>query len=40
VHGVRRDYYSDPVEDALILWLDRGTTSGPGSNGVDGAARL
>ncbi|HEU4689804.1 MAG TPA: ribosomal protein S18-alanine N-acetyltransferase [Vicinamibacterales bacterium] len=29
VHGVRRDYYSDPVEDALILWLDRGTPSGP-----------
>jgi ribosomal-protein-alanine N-acetyltransferase len=21
--GVRRDYYSDPVEDALILWRDR-----------------
>ena len=29
VHGVRRDYYADPVEDALILWLDRGTPSGP-----------
>jgi ribosomal-protein-alanine N-acetyltransferase len=22
VRGVRRDYYSDPVEDALILWRD------------------
>jgi ribosomal-protein-alanine N-acetyltransferase len=22
VAGVRRNYYSDPVEDALILWLD------------------
>jgi len=23
VAGVRRNYYSSPVEDALILWLDR-----------------
>lgn len=23
--GVRRDYYADPVEDALILWRDSGT---------------
>jgi hypothetical protein len=22
VAGVRRDYYSEPVEDALILWRD------------------
>ncbi len=22
VAGVRRDYYSQPVEDALVLWLD------------------
>jgi len=22
VAGVRRDYYTDPVEDALVLWLD------------------
>ena len=22
VRGVRRDYYAEPVEDALILWLE------------------
>ncbi len=22
VRGVRRDYYADPVEDALILWRE------------------
>ena len=29
--GVRHDYYSDPVEDALILWRDRllGVPAGP-----------
>jgi len=29
VTGVRRNYYSDPVEDALILWRARDVTSGP-----------
>jgi ribosomal-protein-alanine N-acetyltransferase len=29
VHGVRRDYYADPVEDALILWLDRAAPPPP-----------
>lgn len=29
VHGVRRDYYAEPVEDALVLWLDRADTPAP-----------
>jgi len=29
VHGVRRDYYAEPVEDALILWLDRAEAPTP-----------
>jgi ribosomal-protein-alanine N-acetyltransferase len=27
VRGVRRDYYTDPVEDALVLWREPGNTA-------------
>jgi ribosomal-protein-alanine N-acetyltransferase len=27
VRGVRRDYYTDPVEDALVLWREPGHTA-------------
>ena len=35
VQGVRRDYYADPVEDALILW--REPLSGPALSGDEPA---
>ena len=31
--GVRQDYYTDPVEDALILWRDPVGSPTPGQNG-------
>ena len=31
VAGVRRDYYTDPTEDALVLWREDGEASGRGS---------
>ena len=31
--GVRHDYYTDPVEDALILWRDPAESSSAGQNG-------
>jgi ribosomal-protein-alanine N-acetyltransferase len=34
VAGTRRHYYSNPVEDALILWRDDVTTSRPGPPGA------
>jgi ribosomal-protein-alanine N-acetyltransferase len=30
VAGVRRDYYSHPTEDALVLWREPGTDGNPG----------
>jgi [ribosomal protein S18]-alanine N-acetyltransferase len=31
--GIRQDYYTDPVEDALILWRDPVGSPTPGQNG-------
>jgi ribosomal-protein-alanine N-acetyltransferase len=31
--GVRRDYYAEPVEDALILWRDPPESPQPGQSG-------
>ena len=31
--GVRQDYYTDPVEDALVLWRDPVGSPTPGQNG-------
>ena len=31
--GVRQDYYTDPVEDALILWRDPVGSPTAGQNG-------
>ncbi len=36
VEGTRRNYYSSPVEDALVLWLD--PLPGPSRSGDSGAA--
>lgn len=33
IGGTRRSYYTSPVEDALILWLDRLPPSPPGESG-------
>lgn len=33
VHGVRHDYYSDPAEDALVLWCESPAGRTPGQNG-------
>ena len=32
VRGVRRDYYTDPVEDGLILWREPAQTASPSTD--------
>jgi ribosomal-protein-alanine N-acetyltransferase len=37
VAGVRRDYYTDPVEDALVLWREEMASAGAGPRPVTSA---
>lgn len=40
VRGIRRDYYTDPVEDALILWRDPLAGPVPPANPLEGSGGL
>jgi ribosomal-protein-alanine N-acetyltransferase len=39
VAGVRKRYYTQPEEDALILWRHAGATGGAGADGGEGRSR-
>ena len=38
--GIRRDYYTDPVEDALILWREPLAGPVPAANPLEGSGGL
>ncbi len=40
VRGIRRDYYTDPVEDALVLWREPLAGPVPDANPLEGSGGL